>query len=96
MFIRYECFTELNVNTIEQHTEVFSTLTSARIKKGCQHTYKIWKTFNSETLGEYHDLFVEADVLLLADVFQDFRKLCIMILITSIILLHILSRGKYT
>ena len=28
-------------------------------------------------LGEYHDLYVLSDTLLLADVFQNFRNMCI-------------------
>ena len=28
-------------------------------------------------LGEYHDLYVQSDTLLLADVFQNFRNMCI-------------------
>ena len=34
-----------------------------------EHGQKVWETFGCKTLGDYHDLYVESDVLLLADVF---------------------------
>ena len=38
---------------------------------------KVWKAFNIETMGEYHDLYLKSDVLLLADVLKSFRKTCL-------------------
>jgi hypothetical protein len=33
------------------------------------HAQSVWKTFEMTTLGEYHDLYIETDVILLTDVF---------------------------
>ena len=38
---------------------------------------KIWNTLNIKNLGEYHDLCVQSDTVLLADVFENFRDKCI-------------------
>ena len=35
------------------------------------------KEFKINTLGDYHDLYVQSDTLLLADTFENFRNKCI-------------------
>ena len=37
----------------------------------------VFKTFKLNNLGDYHDLYVQSATLLLADVFENFRKACI-------------------
>ncbi|XP_065652858.1 uncharacterized protein LOC136080174 [Hydra vulgaris] len=41
------------------------------------HAQFVWKEFNCKTFRDYHDLYNVSDVLLLADVFENFRDLCI-------------------
>ena len=41
------------------------------------HPQKVWDVFEIKNLGEYHDLFVQSDTLLLADIFENFRNMCL-------------------
>ena len=39
-----------------------------------RHAKKVFKEFKMNNLGDYHDLYVQSNTLLLADVFQNFRN----------------------
>ena len=41
------------------------------------HAQKVWEVFEIRNCGEYHDLYVQTDTLLLAHVFEKFRDKCI-------------------
>ena len=42
-----------------------------------RHANNVFKRFKLENLGNYHDFYVKSDTLLLADVFNNFRDMCI-------------------
>ena len=42
-----------------------------------RHGNNMFKRFKLKNLGEYHDLYVQSDTLLLADVFENFRNTCL-------------------
>ena len=41
-----------------------------------EHARKVWRDFGIRNLGEYHDLYLKTDIILLANVFEAFRKVC--------------------
>ena len=44
--------------------------------KNYTHAQKLFKELKLKNLGNYHDLYVQSDTLLLADVFENFRNKC--------------------
>ena len=47
--------------------------------KGYTHAQKVWDVFEIKNLGEYYNLYVQSDTLLLSDVFENFRNMCLKI-----------------
>lgn len=41
------------------------------------HAVKVWQRFDCKTLGEYSDIYLRTDVLLLSDIYENFRNLCL-------------------
>ena len=42
-----------------------------------EHAHRVWNEFGINNLGEYHDLYVRTDVILLSNIFEAFRKVCL-------------------
>ena len=58
----------------------YSKLSGSGITKtDYKHVWNVWKTFNMKNFKDYHELYNITDVLLLADVFENFRDLCLKI-----------------
>ena len=42
-----------------------------------EHACSVWREFGIRNMGEYHDLYLRTDVILLANVFESFRRVCL-------------------
>lgn len=61
----------------DQH-QFYSSLTDSNISNDdYNHAKDIWQHFMCSSMSDYSNLYLKTDVLLLTDVFENFRKLCI-------------------
>ena len=64
-------------NKLPPKEAFYSRLTGEGISdEDYEHAKKVWKVFGMKTLQDYHDLYNVTDVLLLADVLENFRNVC--------------------
>ena len=67
-----------NETSLPNNESFYSNLNSENIGDiDYRHGNNVFKRFKLKNLGEYHDLYVQSDTLLLADVFENFRNTCI-------------------
>ena len=60
-------------NNYQKKKDFCSVLNNERISdKDYTHAKNVWKTFKLKSMGEYHDLYLKSDILLLCDVFEKF------------------------
>ena len=56
----------------------YSKLNMSKIRgNDYQHIQRVWKKFRIHKLGDYHDLYLRTDVVLLAHVFEAYRDTCL-------------------
>ena len=56
----------------------YSKLNNERISdENYAHAQEVWEMFEMKNLEDYHNLYNQVDVLLLADVFENFTEICI-------------------
>ena len=71
---------KIDETTLPPKEAFYSNLNLENISdKDYAHAQKIWKVFEIKNRGDYHDLYVKSDTLLLPDVFENFRNMCLKI-----------------
>ena len=73
-----DSFSKLNDTQLPDRENFYSLLTDEDISDDeYSHAKDVWNTFKIRDMGEYHDLYLKSDILLLADVFENFRETCL-------------------
>lgn len=68
---------KLNETALPSKEAFYSELSESKISdEDYEFAQNVWSKFNIKTLGEYSDLYMKTDILLLADVFENFRATC--------------------
>ena len=71
-------FKKFKENRLPGKCKFFSSLKDCGVnEKEYQRADNVWKVFKIKNLGEYHDLFLKTDVLLLCGVFEKFIETCL-------------------
>ncbi|KAJ4450849.1 hypothetical protein ANN_02280 [Periplaneta americana] len=69
---------KLEDNCLPPKEKFFSKLNNEHItEEDYNHAKCVWEAFNIQTLGEYSDLYLKSDTLILTDVFENFREMCL-------------------
>ena len=73
-----DSFKKLSEDKLPDKSKFFSSLKDRCIsEKDYQKASNVWNAFKMTTVGDYHDLYLKTNVLLLADVFEKFIKTCL-------------------
>ena len=66
-------FEKFKKQSLPKKTSFFSRLKQEKIsEEDFLHAQKVWKEFGLKNMGDYHDLYLKTDVLLLSDVMENF------------------------
>ncbi|MES9880482.1 MAG: hypothetical protein ABW185_06320, partial [Sedimenticola sp.] len=73
-----DSFSKFNYASLPEKPAFYNNLTKKEISDAdYQHAQTVWAQLNVQSFGEYHDIYLKTDVLLLADCFEKFRDICI-------------------
>ena len=73
-----DSFKKFSQNRLPDRSKFCSSLKDKCIsEKDYFKAVDVWNMFKMNTMGDYHDLYLKTDVLLLADVFEKFINTCL-------------------
>lgn len=73
-----DCWSKLDDVQLPPKTEFYNTLSEQHISDAdYAHAIRVWDHYKFNSLGEYSDWYLKVDVLLLCDVFENFRYICL-------------------
>ena len=73
-----DSFQRFSEKSLPRMEDFYSILNDTNISESdYSHAKRVWSVFQIRDLGQYHDLYLRTDVLLLADVFESFRSTCL-------------------
>ena len=71
----WDRFKETSLPSIKRF---YSNLNMSRVSDtDYEHACKVWSEFGIRNMREYHDLYLKTDVILLTNVFESFRRVCL-------------------
>ena len=74
----FDNFNKLSADHLPHKESFHSILNDSDISiEDYQHAQKVWDVFDMKTMRDYYDLYLKSDVLLLSEVFENFRDVCL-------------------
>ena len=71
-------FKKFSEDKLPDKCEFFNSLKDECIsEKDYKRSKDVWNAFKMNSMGDYHDLYLKTDLLLLTDVFEQFIKTCL-------------------
>lgn len=73
-----DSFDKFNETELPTKEEFYSVLNDENLTdEEYERAQTIWKKFRLKNMTGYHNLYLKSDIVLLADVFENFRKTCL-------------------
>ena len=73
-----DSFNRFEETQLPNKEDFYSILNDEHISdEDYEHAKRVWNKLKCKTMGDYHDHYLKSDILLLSDVFENFRKTCL-------------------